>query len=283
MLFTLSVRELDAPLFLKQYINEQIESLNVKNRFKFSRVQISLGENFQPNIIASDVTIYDSVNRKPFLEISKVELGLSIKQFYSGKFDLTTISLDGLTLGVKRDIKGDYSVKFGPGSSLTGDGDNALFPLSTTFKNFLEKDVFLKLENFKVTSMTVQYDDQKTSSLWVVDGARIELKRQLNNISVRGDAAFLMGGADISSLQINYETNLSSGNGSLGILFDDFPSKEIAVQSPALSWLNVVEAPISGAFRTKIGSDTEVREISASLKIGSGVLQADAESRPLPL
>ena len=278
---TLSIRDVNAPVILKKYIYNQIESLNLTDQFDFSRLQISLGENFKPNIIVSEVTIYDNENRKPFLEISKVELGLSFKQLYRGKFDLTTISLEGLTLGVKRDIKGDYSVKFGPGSSLTGDSDNALFPLSATFKNFLEKDVFLNLENFKVTSMTVQYDDQKASSLWVVDGASIELKRQINEISVRGDAAVLMGGADISTLQINYETNLSSGNGSLGILFDDFPAKEIAVQSPALSWLNVVEAPISGAFRTKIGSDMEVHEISASLKIGSGVLRADAKSRPL--
>jgi len=281
LIFTLSIREVNAPVLLEKYIYQQIESLNLKDRFQFARLQISLGENFKPKIIVSEVTIYDSVIREPFIEISKVELGLSIKQLYSGKFDLTTISLDGLTLGVERDSNGDYSVKFGPGNSIIGDGNNALFSLSTTFKNFLEKDVFLNLENFKVTSMTVEYDDQKASSLWVIDGARIELKRQLNDISVRGDAAFLMGGADISTLQINYETNLYSGNGSLGILFNDFPSREIAVQSPALSWLNVFEAPISGAFRTKIGSDTEVREISASLKIGSGVLRADSKSRPL--
>ena len=282
MLFlTLSIRDVNAPVLLKKYIYKQIESLNLKDQFDFARLQISLGENFKPNIIVSEVTIYDSENRKPFLEISKVELGLSIKQLYSGKFDLTTISLDGLSLGIKRDIKGDFSVKFGPSSSLTADSDNALFLLSATLKNFLDKDVFLNLENFMVTSMTVQYDDQKASSLWVVDGARIELKKQINDISVRGDAAFLMGGADVSTLQINYETNLSSGKGSLGILFDDFPAEEIAAQSPALSWLNIVEAPISGAFRTEIGSDMEVNEISASLKIGSGVLRADAKSRPL--
>ena len=282
MLFlTLSIRDVNAPVLLKKYIYKQIESLNLKDQFDFARLQISLGENFKPNIIVSEVTIYDSDNRKPFLEISKVELGLSIKQLYSGKFDLTTISLDGLSLGIKRDIKGDFSVKFGPSSSLTADSDNALFLLSATLKNFLDNDVFLNLENFMVTSMTVQYDDQKASSLWVVDGARIELKKQINDISVRGDAAFLMGGADVSTLQINYETNLSSGKGSLGILFDDFPAEEIAAQSPALSWLNIVAAPISGAFRTEIGSDMEVNEISASLKIGSGVLRADAKSRPL--
>ena len=98
MLFlTLSIRDVNAPVLLKKYIYKQIESLNLKDQFDFARLQISLGENFKPNIIVSEVTIYDSENRKPFLEISKVELGLSIKQLYSRKFDLTTISLDGLS------------------------------------------------------------------------------------------------------------------------------------------------------------------------------------------
>ena len=48
----------------------------------------------------------------------------------------------------------------------------------------------MDLENFTVTSMTVQYDDQKESKLWVIDGARIELNKQLDDVFVRGDAAF---------------------------------------------------------------------------------------------
>ena len=142
LFFTLSIREVNAPVLLKKYIYKQIESLNLKDRFEFARLQISLGKNFKPNIIVSEVTIYDSENSKPFLEISKVELGLSIKQLYSGKFDLTMIALDGLTLGIKRDIESDYSVKFGPSSSLTGHGDNTLFLLSTTLKNFWKKMPF---------------------------------------------------------------------------------------------------------------------------------------------
>ena len=87
-------------------------------------------------------------------------------------------------------------------------------------RKFFEREAFLDLENFTVTSMTVQYDDQKESKLWVIDGARIELNKQLDDVFVRGDAAFLMGGADISMLQVNYETNLKSGDGSVGILFE---------------------------------------------------------------
>ena len=67
----------------------------------------------------------------------------------------------------------------------------------------------------------------KESKLWVIDGARIELNKQLDDVFVRGDAHFLMGGAEISMLQVNYETNLKSGDGSVGILFEGFPSKQL--------------------------------------------------------
>ena len=126
------------------------------------------------------------------------------------------------------------------------------FPGIHGLGNFFEREAFLNLEKFTVTAMTLEYNDQKASKVWVIDGASIELTRQFDDLFLRGDAAFLMGGADISMLQVNYETNLKSGDGSIGILFQDFPSKEIASQAPALSWLNVVEAPISGAFRTKV-------------------------------
>ena len=281
MLFTLSVRAVDAPKFLKNYIIEEIENLHFDSQFEFGRVQISLSENFNPKIIVSDVTIYNNLDSLPFLEISKLELGASLRQITTGNFNLSTILLDGLTIGISRDVAGYYSIKFGQSILLTGEGDNIFSPASMGLRKFFEREAFLDLENFTVTSMTVQYDDQKESKLWVIDGARIELNKQLDDVFVRGDAAFLMGGADISMLQVNYETNLTSGDGSVGILFEGFPSKEIAAQAPALSWLNVVEAPISGAFRTKVGSEMEVDEINASLKIGSGVIRADDKSKPL--
>ena len=82
---TLSIRDVNAPVLLKNYIYKQIESLNLKDQFDFARLQISLDENFKPIILVSEVTIYDSENRKPFLEISKVELGLSIKWIVKGQ------------------------------------------------------------------------------------------------------------------------------------------------------------------------------------------------------
>ena len=60
MLFTLSVRAVDAPKFLKSYITEQIENSYLNSQFEFGRVQIALGENFNPKIIVSDVTIYNN-------------------------------------------------------------------------------------------------------------------------------------------------------------------------------------------------------------------------------
>ena len=99
LVFTLKVKELTAPAFLNEYIGKEIRSLFVENRFEFDRIQISLDEKFKPKIIATDVTIFDDPNNLPFLEISKIELGLSLESLFSGKFSLSTVSADGLIVG----------------------------------------------------------------------------------------------------------------------------------------------------------------------------------------
>ena len=66
MLFlTLSIKDINAPVLLKKYIYKQIESLNLKDRFQFARLQISLGENFKPNVVlcVADKLNYISVSR----------------------------------------------------------------------------------------------------------------------------------------------------------------------------------------------------------------------------
>ena len=91
MLFTLSVRAVDAPKVLKNYIIEEIKNLYFDSQFEFGRVQIALSENFNPQIIVSDVTIYDNLDSLPFLEISKLELGASLRQITTGNFNVSTI------------------------------------------------------------------------------------------------------------------------------------------------------------------------------------------------
>ena len=144
MLFTLSVRAVDAPKFLKNYIIEEIENLHFDTQFEFGRVQIALSENFNPKIIVSDVTIYDNLDSLPFLEISKLELGASLRQITTGNFNLSTILLDGITIGVSRDITGDYSIKFGQNSLLTSEVD-VFSPASIGLRKIFEREALFDL------------------------------------------------------------------------------------------------------------------------------------------
>ena len=52
------------------------------------------------------MTIYNNLDSLPFIEISKLELGASLRQITTGNFNLSTILLDGLTIGISRDVPG---------------------------------------------------------------------------------------------------------------------------------------------------------------------------------
>ena len=62
----------------------------------------------------------------------------------------------------------------------------------------------------------------------------------------------------------------------------DVPAPDVAVQAPALNWLGVLRAPISGALRGSVNDDGSLGPLSATLQIGAGVLQPNDSARPIP-
>jgi hypothetical protein len=60
------------------------------------------------------------------------------------------------------------------------------------------------------------------------------------------------------------------------------PAKDIAGQSPALVWLEALDAPISGALRVSVDEEGALGPLNATLQISEGVLQPTEATKPIP-
>ena len=99
----------------------------------------------------------------------------------------------------------------------------------------------------------------------------LDLRNQTT--AVRGDFALLSGGADVTSVSLSYSSPRGSRAALVGLNLSNAIARDIAAQSPALSWLRDVDAPISAALRTELDDDGALGPLNATLEIGSGVLQ----------
>jgi hypothetical protein len=93
----------------------------------------------------------------------------------------------------------------------------------------------------------------------------------------------LLSGRDFaSSIEANYASRIGETSASFGVRVQDIPAQDIAAQSPALAWLNVLRSPISGALRGGIGTDGSLLPVSATLRIAKGVVQPTENARAIP-
>ncbi|MGD9863565.1 MAG: DUF3971 domain-containing protein, partial [Pseudodonghicola sp.] len=98
-----------------------------------------------------------------------------------------------------------------------------------------------------------------------------------------GSSFALLSGRDYaSSVEANYASRIGEMQADFGISVRDIAAPDIAAQSVALGWLDVLRAPISGSLRGSVTASGGLGPLSATLQIGAGVLQPTEATRPIP-
>ena len=87
----------------------------------------------------------------------------------------------------------------------------------------------------------------------------------------------LSGGQGASTVEGNFKRTIGQLDGEFGLLFNDVSAQDVANLSPEFGWLNVLEAPISGAFRGSLNKDGKLNPVNATLRMGSGMLKPTSD------
>ncbi|UYV35843.1 AsmA-like C-terminal region-containing protein [Rhodobacteraceae bacterium D3-12] len=101
-------------------------------------------------------------------------------------------------------------------------------------------------------------------------------------LTLRGDFAVLSGGASAAAIEMSYQSRIGSAAATFGMNFSDLRAADIAAQSAALVWLNVLRAPIAGALRASTDDAGALGPLYATLHIGEGVMQPTDQTKPVP-
>jgi hypothetical protein len=131
-------------------------------------------------------------------------------------------------------------------------------------------------------AVILRFEDVRAGRAWTVDGGRLQLTRDGDDLRLRGDMAVLGGHDYVTTVETNFESRIGEVAARFGMRFDDMPGPDIAVQSAAVAWLDAVQAPISGALRGSLTSEGGLGPISGTLQIAEGVIQPTAQTQPVP-
>ncbi|KMK67643.1 AsmA-like C-terminal region-containing protein [Puniceibacterium sp. IMCC21224] len=273
-------RAVMAPQWLHSRIEARIADAVPGLRITFGALGVELDRSGLATLSLRDVDVATDTGA-PVVALTDLEAGLSLRALARGQLALRRVLLNGAFLSVQRDRDGRVLLDLGPAFRNAGNAPD--LPALIARIDTLSADPMLAgLESLEVEALTLRYDDARAGRGWTADGGRLRLAREGGALRLSGDLAVLGRGGTAATLEVNAESPIGRSDVVFGLVLRDLWSHDIASQSPALAFLDALEAPISGALRGGIDAQGQLGELSATLQISAGVLRPNRRTRPVP-
>lgn len=274
---------LGRPVAVPGWLTEEIEARFERQLpgvdLQFSQMSFFVQTDLRPDISLSNVVLTDRATGRTLLEFARADIRIARRSLFERKVMPKSVSVSGVFLHLRRQADGRFDVAFG---SDIGRGERDLSEAIAELDRLAQSPTLRALDVVEINAVTLDYQDARSGRAWTVDGGRLDLGRTRDTLHLRGDFALLSGRASAATLELNADSPIGSSDVRFGINVADVASGDIASQSPALAWLGVLRAPISGALRASLDETGTLGPLHATLRIGEGVLQPTDASRPIP-
>lgn len=283
-LFALLGRPVDLPQWVVSRIEQTVNQRIQKFDLALGEVSIVVEDNWNPRIYVRDVEVSE-VGSSSRIDLEEVHTTLSVSNLIQGRIAPREIVVSGLFLNMRRLQDGSFDLAL-------GEGGQAVNPINRTaqiqdvgriVEDILDRPAFAELDRLSMDALALRYEDVRAGRGWTVDGGLARMEREGDFVRLHAQFSVLGQRSYASTVDVSFETSYGSEESRFGMSFESLPSGDIASQSPAVTWLNVFKAPISGSLRMSTDVTGRLGPTHVSLEIGEGVLQPNENVRPIPI
>ena len=269
-----------APAWAQRMIEERLVEVLPQARVSFGDMALLMEEGWTPRVQLRDVAVRTPEGIE-IVRFNEVRATFATSPLFDRQVQPRAISLSGIVARLRRGPDGRVSLQ--AGGDLSTEREAATLPqLIGQVDEVLASPALSALREVDLRALTLRYEDEAAGRAWTIDGGRLTLDREGQDLTIRADLALLSGGAGVATLAANYTSRIGETAADFGVTFEDVSAADIAAQGPAFAWLGVLQAPISGSVRSGLDADGRFAPLAATLQIKAGVLQPDAGTPPIP-
>jgi hypothetical protein len=271
-------RDITAPSWARVIIQDRASAALDGGRLRIGAITLRISRDLRPSVRLRDTRVIDG-NGITLTRVPAIDLTLSPRGVvFQRDILVQTIRVTGAQIDLSRARDGSFSFAFGAGQM--GQARN-LADLLEQMDRFFESAPLNALRLVDAEGLIVNYNDARAGRSWTVDGGQLALDLRGRQVRLNADLALLSGGADVSTATLSYSSPRGSLASQLAIRISDIPATDIAAQSPALSWLAEVQAPLTASLRMGLDEAGALTPLFAVLDIGAGVIQPTPAAEPL--
>ncbi|MEL6608519.1 MAG: DUF3971 domain-containing protein [Pseudomonadota bacterium] len=275
----LQSKPMAAGTWVTTQVIERVNDVLPQGRIAFRSIRVGLDPTLRPQVYLNDVTL-SNADGLPLAQLREVQGDIAISPLLRGELDLRRITLSGAILRLDRRGDGSFDLSLGSAGASV-DEAGSLSDLLADIDAFFDRPEVARLEEVFAEAVTVNYTDAVSGQAWTGDGGQMRLVQDAERLLITSDVAVLTGRQDLALVSLTFERDGQTGAAQVAAVVEDAAASDIAAQTPALAWLEVVDATISGALAADIDA-SGVGDLTASLELSDGVLQPTADTRPIP-
>ncbi|CAM4268142.1 AsmA-like C-terminal region-containing protein [Palleronia rufa] len=267
------------PAGLVARIEDRIDARLTDMDIELGDVSVMLDRRLVPRLFLEGVSLRDA-GGADLAELAEVGVAIDAGALLSGRVAPRILRVAGARLVVRRDARGRFEFTFG------GGGDAMRFDNPGAVLDAVEARLaappFDRVESVTLYGTQVSLEDARSSRVWQLTDGNAELHRQAGGVALSVAADLFNGGDDLARLEADLSTAGDDGSARARIALDGIEARDIAAQSPVLSVLRVLDAPLSARLEARLGPDGTLGGLDGTLEIGAGALNPRAETRPIP-
>ncbi len=274
-------QEVTAPSWITRRVEAQAGTMLAGGDLDFGAITVTLGTDLHPRIGLRDTVLRDAsgavLARVPEIDALVSPRGL----LFNREALAQEVVLRGAEVGLRRESDGRVALRFDRAPTMPGRPAargaprrraEGLAGLLQQIDRLFERPALAALEQVRSEGLVINYDDARAGRSWTVDEGRLTLDLRDGRTRLSGGASVLSGRSYVTKLMLDYDRAPRAKTAQMALQLTDVASRDIASQHPALSFLSVLDAPLSAAIRGTVGLDGRPGPFSAALQIGEGAL-----------
>lgn len=282
-LTTLWWRLTDAPLSLPQQMQSRIEAridaAMAANHVTVGDMVLALPEGGRaPAIEFRDVAMVDATGAER-AAFPAVRVRLAPGPLLRGEVRPRRVTITGPGMTLRREPSGRFDVNFMSGTSSAVVSEMTLTETMARLDAMFAAPVFAELREVVATGATLSMVDADLGQVLRVQNATARLTRGGEGLALVVDGQ--VSGRRDATVEMAFSRAVGLGETEIAMRFDNLGARDLAQADPALAWLDLLQAPITGGLTARMGDDGTVAEFGGNIRIGAGQVDLGAETAPL--
>ena len=273
---SLTGRVLVLPPWVNERVSERINREVTTGSVSLGRIEFGMTPRGRPRLRLVNLDIRDETGLS-IAQINAVEGGVKAWSLLAGRVEPSTIYLSGAQMTIRRRANGDFDLSFGRRAGASGDLASVLDAIDLVFA----QGPLAEIEGIRADALTITLEDARSGRLWQVTEGELHLSQTADFVDITVSFDVFNQTEELAETVLGFRSSKRSSAASFGATFRNAAAADIAAQSPVLSFLGLVQAPISGALRTEIDADGQIADLAGTLELGGGALSPAPGARPV--